>query len=247
MIFQLATFRSAFFLFILSCLATACSKPHCPLNCQNGEKDGNETGVDCGGDCLNTCTLKKVVFQPGPEGLNVAVSSLSPNLAQGTYFTNFIESWTNQGNIFNSRMLLNFDYSTLPASINVQKATLTLYADTTFKTYPNTTLPNGHSQYGGSNAGLLKRIVQSWDENTVTWNTQPAADNESTIYVPPSTSRYQDYSIDVTPFLKYEFSTGTHYGVSLEMLFREPYRALVFHSDDGNYPLLKPKLEIEYY
>jgi hypothetical protein len=223
-----------------------CTKPFCPEHCSNGVRDEDENGIDCGGSCNDNCTLKEITLQPGAEGSNATVSSISPDIGEAVYPGN-VMCWTNHGNTMHSEIFLTFDYRNVPSSARIKKATVTLFADTSSNSYPGTDLPKGHSQYSNSNESTLKRITSPWDENLITWNTRPSVDETAIIAIPESSSCSQAYSIDVTTFVQEEFKSKTHYGFCLSLVQQTPYCSLMFYSDDGPYASLKPKIELEYY
>ncbi len=227
-----------------------CSSPRCPepenTLCSNGKRDAGETGIDCGGSCANSCNTKTVVLQPGTEGIDAYVSSLSPNNNFGVY-GNDISAWTNQGTPYMSMTLLNFDYRNIPNTATIQGARLTLYADTSTIFHPSVSIPKGHSQLSFTNEWLLKKITSPWDENFVTWNSMPQIDQASSIELPVSTANFQAYTIDLTNFVSEEFASGNHYGFRMEVKNKIPYNCVIFYSSDGPYPALRPKIEIDYY
>jgi hypothetical protein len=230
-----------------------CSKPYCPppkdlsaLRCANGLRDEGETGIDCGGTCETNCTLKTVVLQPGSEGLDAYVGSSNPNDNNPTY-GNYITAWTELGTPYTTMVYFAFDYASIPSTANIQRAILTLYADTTSEFHPGTAIPKGHSQFSYSNEWLLKKALSSWQESTLTWNNKPAVDESSTIELTASSSNAQAYTIDLSTFVKEEFASGNPYGFRMEAKNKIPYNCIIFYSSDGPYPNLRPKMEIEYY
>lgn len=243
---KLNTRYLCFLSLIIACFCLwSCSKPFCPEHCANGSKDGDETGIDCGGGCLTTCTLKKTVLQPGTEGKNTYVQNLYPNGNEGTY-SNYVSNWTAGGIPFTSVVFLAFDYRSIPPTANIQKATLTLFADTTSNFHSSTDLAKGHLQYTKTNQWELRQVTAPWDEYMITWNNQPSVSPFVT-HLPASTSNNQAYVIDVTNIVIQEFMQGTSHGFKIETTIKNPYNCLVFYSDDSPYASLRPKLEIEYY
>jgi len=230
-----------------------CSKPKCPPSetatlslCNNGIKDAGETGIDCGGTCTNICNTKSVVLQPGTEGIDSYITNLFPDIGAAVYGSN-VSAWTNLGTPYTSMVLFNFDYNSIPSSATIQSARLTLFADTTTEFHVSISIPKGHSQLSYSNEWMIKKITSPWDENLVTWNSMPQIDEASIIELPASSANFQAYTIDLTDFVKEEFSTGNHYGFRMEMKNKIPYNCVIFYSSDGPYPALRPKMDIDYY
>jgi hypothetical protein len=240
-------------LFSIVLLDLGCSKPYCPppkdlsaLRCTNGVRDEGETGIDCGGACETNCTVKTVVLQPGSEGIDAYIGSITPNDNNPAY-SNYLTAWTEQGTPYTTMVYFAFDYATIPSTATIQSATITLYADTTSNFHPSTSIPKGHSQLSYSNEWLLSKVLSPWQENTLTWNNKPAVDVGSTIQLPASSSNAQAYTIDVSQFVKNEFASGNSYGFRMEVKNKIPYNCIVFYSSDGPYPTLRPKIEIAYY
>jgi hypothetical protein len=74
------------------------------------------------------------------------------------------EDWTYQG-------LIKFDLSSLPTDIDIISASLNCY----YLKYKDNN-PSG-------NTFNLYRLISDWDENTVTWNTQPSCESQPTSFV----------------------------------------------------------------
>src|SRR5258705_4143615 len=133
-----------------------------------------------------------VTFQPSAAlGKDACIWSNAPTTNQD-YSSLTAYGWTNSGNPGIKRALLEFDLSTLPASITVNSAYLSLY----YNPDDNVESVDFHS---GNNAALLQRIINPWAETTATWNSQPSTTSQSEVTLPQSTSGTQDYlNIDVT-------------------------------------------------
>jgi hypothetical protein len=94
-------------------------------------------------------------------------------------------AWTASGYKTTGRTLMYFNLSAIPARSTIQSATLYFYSDPTIT---GSSLEIGNSQLSGSNAFYLEKVIQEWDEYTVTWNNQPTTTTTSRIWVGPSTS-----------------------------------------------------------
>ena len=95
---------------------------------------------------------------------------------------------------------------------------------------------------------LFRRVIEPWDEYTVTWYNQPEITTQNQVRLPESQSPTQDYTdIDIKILFQDiindpEFSHGI-----LFRLQEEAYdRKMMFASGDYEIPLLRPKLEIIY-
>lgn len=96
--------------------------------------------------------------------------------------------------------------------------------------------------------GAARRVIQLWDENTVTWNTQPAVTTAHQVMI-PGFARSKDKVIDVTQLLQ-DMSDDrlNSYGFCLS-LAREGYpgNAMYFASSDNSNAALRPKLVVTYH
>src|SRR5258706_719913 len=150
-------------------------------------------------------------------------------------------AWTYSENSSNERGLMQFDLSTIPQSANIISAYLSLLHN------PNPASGNpGHSQLSGLNDGLLQRITSTWDESTVTWNTQPTITNQNEVNLPASTSSTQDYlNINVTALVQDMLNNPAQsFGFMLRLVNETYYRSLMFASSDHSNLALHPLLMI---
>ena len=97
--------------------------------------------------------------------------------------------------------LVKFDISSIPSGSTINSATLKLYY---YYWWDNN--PAGHDL-------KLYKITSSWDEDTVTWNTQPSYASQPTTYstVPSSTGVWMEWDVtsDVQDFVD---GDATNYG-----------------------------------
>lgn len=209
----------------------------------------NESKVIYGNE-VSFKTLSVLSLQPSAEGKDAYINSRVPDATSGSGVDIDIMAWTYSGAKFLTRSLLDFDLSIIPQGSMIKSATLSLYNNPTSQnnsgkhsdanTYPST---------GGDNAVLVKRITQYWDENTVTWNTQPTTTDENQAIIQPSTDVHQDYpSIDITSVIQSIINNKTSsYGMMLILQTEEYYRGLIFASSDYPDSSKHPKLVVVYY
>ncbi len=145
-------------------------------------------------------------------------------------------AWTNGGVPQEIRSLIEFNLVKIPENAVIKNAELTLFTD------PNSISFNG--THRGSNAGYIQRIVSSWKELEVTWNTQPEYAEINKVSF-SSLSGNQNLVANVTNLVKDMVSNGNH-GFLFRLQTEDPYRALVFASSDVANVALHPKLEITY-
>ena len=149
-------------------------------------------------------------------------------------------SWTYSGTITDLRSLIYWNFSFIPTNAVVTNAKLTLYWN------PNSS-NTGHSITSGSNEATIVKIISPWDENVVTWNTQPATDTLNQAYVPVSTSQQQDFVIDVSALVQVLVSSPSdNYGIMLKLLNETYFRSLIFCSSDHPDPAKHPRIEVCY-
>lgn len=152
-------------------------------------------------------------------------------------------AWTHGGTFANIRSIIEFDLSSIPNGAVVNSAYLSLYAiDFTYG-------QGYHSTMGGPNNAWLERIINPWNESTVTWNNQPATTTQNRVSLPASTSQTQDYTnIDVTTLIQDIVSNpNAGYGIMLKLQDETTnYRRLNFCSSDHTNPLKRPKLVVTY-
>lgn len=184
------------------------------------------------------------VLQPGAaDGKDAVLKGCVPcGFTNNNYGTNRdlpAVAWTNGGNLSIIRALFAFDLQVIPAGATVLDARLSLFHD------PGS-VEGTHSTSSGSNACLLQRVVQPWDEATVTWNTQPAATADNQVVIPATTSPTQDViGIDVATLVQDMLNNpGQSHGFLLRLQNESSYRRMVFASSDNPDPALHPRLEI---
>lgn len=181
-----------------------------------------------------------LVLQPdSTAGVDALISSLEPtrNFGRNPEFDAL--AWT-AGSPVNFRSMVKFDLSSIPTGAVIQSATLNLYF--------NPTSSNGqHSSMSGSNESVLRRIVDPWDEMSVTWNNQPGATSQNEVTVAQSTSATQDYTLDVKALVTDMLATGNaNYGFLFRLKTESYYRRLVLSSSDHATETKRPKLTVVY-
>jgi hypothetical protein len=206
----------------------SCKKPHCPEPISSNVPLQLRSYI--------------VTLQPGSEGKDAHLTSLSPSQNTGASTYLHTRAWTVNGNLSLENGIIQFDYSSIPAGAKITKATLTFFADTILNTGSV-----GHSQLSGPNNWTLKRVTQTWDESTVTWANTPATDPTNMLQCTASTSAFENYVLDVTSFVQDEiFHPTAYFGFLMQINNQVPYRAINFCSSDNQDPTLHPKMVIEY-
>jgi PKD repeat protein len=180
-----------------------------------------------------------LVLQPGPlTGMDAELRTDSPDTPNGSSQDFIANAWTAQGNFFIQRSLIRFDLSQIPSSSSIVNATLKLM----------TNLNTGHYQMdSGPNPSYFLRVLEAWNENTVTWNSQPSVSMNDPVIVPQSTSNTETYYLDLTQHVQDMVGhPESNYGWLFRQQTEEKYRCLVFASSDNVEPSWRPLLTIIY-
>ncbi len=185
-----------------------------------------------------------LILQPDPVcGKDAILHGLSSErtVNYGTNAQFLANAWTFGGTPGRVRSVIEFDLHSIPPGSVITSASFTLYA---------WGLPTGsgpHSTLSGSNEAWLRRVTSPWDENTVTWNTQPATTTVDQVSVPASVSPTEDYTIDVTTLVQDIVNDPANsFGFELLLKTEAYYRRLNFCSSDNTNPLLRPRLEVHF-
>ncbi len=141
-----------------------------------------------------------------------------------------------------SRSFLNFDLSEYSDPSAITLAELSLFHD------PYAFI-EGHVNGGKSNAVLISRITESWNEEEIDWNNQPAVSAENSVVLPSSNIENQDYlDIDVTEMVKdMLLNKEESHGFMLSLNDEQTTgydRNVVFASSNHDVQQLRPKLVI---
>lgn len=182
---------------------------------------------------------RTLVLRPGPaDGKGAELTTYAPSSNFGTSHWFDANAWTVGGEAVLIRSLIEFDLSGIPPDADIISATLSLYCN------PNST----HYQLNaGDNQSLLLRVTESWDDNLVTWETQPGVSMDDPVFIATSTSNTQNYpDIDVTAHVRDMVSDPAHnHGWEIRLITEELYRSMQMSSchDEEQY---RPKLTVEY-
>lgn len=167
----------------------------------------------------------------------------------GTEETLWMKDWTwnavgcSGGTI---RSLLCFtELSNIPSNAVIVSATLRLYGVTSDR---NTSYSGAPASYY-ENTVVVQQVTSPWNENTVTWNTQPSTTTANQFIIPQSTSQYNwNYSNSSSELVAMVQSmvSGNNYGFMLRLQTEQHYRNMVFASSDHPDASLHPELEVTY-
>lgn len=183
-----------------------------------------------------------VILQPGSDnGKDAMVGNYFDYVDQNFGDLPELEAyaWTAAGLNTDMRFLIEFDLSVIPAGSVIDEARLTLYYD------PATWWGGGI--HTGDNDAYVSRIIEPWDENIVTWNTQPATTELHRITLPSSISPTQDYNIKIKKLIQDMVNDPENsHGLMVQLVDETQYKSLLFCSSDYADASNHPKLRIKY-
>ena len=136
-----------------------------------------------------------------------------------------------------NRSLIGFNLDTLPKSAMIKKVILKLSYDLPIPFDSLYYFTNTSPIFYGA---VLQQIVEPWEENKVTWNTQPKSIETNQVYISPFIKNSNQIEIDVTKlFVAPSATTDPPVYPNYGMLFRtwpvEKFPGFRFASSD--YPL----------
>jgi hypothetical protein len=170
---------------------------------------------------------------------DAALPSIIPDDNRGNAPHMNVYAWTQGGEENINRPILRFDLEFLPANADVEEALLVLHWD-----------PFTNTQIGvhtGSTAFDVLRITEPWDEQTVTWNTQPATTPEDMVQVPAAAFDRQNYVINVTEMVRdMAAAPGANQGFMLRLVEEFPFQAALLASSDHPDVSRHPQLWLTY-
>ncbi|MEO1623943.1 MAG: DNRLRE domain-containing protein [Bacteroidota bacterium] len=194
-----------------------------------------------GGGEPDNCVFLKPGVDQGKD------SKIWDNVPRGGVNSNYgnreslnIYTWTNQGRLAVKRVFLEFDFSAIPANAVIEKAGLSLYYN------PSDPFESFSTHTAGVNDMYIQRVLNAWDENTITWNNQPATTATNQVSVPPSPTGTSDYNIDMTQLvqdvvLSSEGNNGFMIRMADEVNF---YKGTLLASSEHPNANLHPSLEV---
>lgn len=184
-----------------------------------------------------------ITLQPGATiGKDALLHGLDVNVNYGSNDQFAGNAWTVGGSPSVIRSIIEFDLTSIPSNATITSAELSLYAR------DNTSGLGQHSTLSGPNDCWLERVSSSWDESTVTWNTQPTTTTLNRVNIPASTSATQDYpNINVALLVQDMLNNpSSSFGFMIKLQDENYYRNLNFCSSDHLNSALNPKLVITY-
>lgn len=128
------------------------------------------------------------------------------------------------------KSIITFDISRLQA-YPIESASLCIFVDNI----------NSSSSYYSNNTLSIYRNTNSFDINSVTWNSSPSSDSQIYLDINPNDT-FKYIKIDLNKYIDYWINNGNNYGITLEA--NNFYSSLIaFNSFNSQNP---PLLFIEY-
>ena len=171
-------------------------------------------------------------------GQDCNLASYIPDTPLPLYPDMVAAAWT-YGNEFNLwRPLFRFNLNEIPSGSPVISARLSLYAN-----------PNPVSApHSGANKSYIRKVTTAWDQNTVTWETQPDFSTVNQVSLSESISPSEDYlDLDVTELVRDMVANpSTNFGFIIMNRIENTYRSINFASSECTDINKRPKLDIVY-
>lgn len=175
----------------------------------------------------------------GPAtGQDCNLASYIPDTPLPSYPDIVSASWTYQSEFNLWRPLFRFNLNEIPQNSHIISAKLTLYAN-----------PNPVSApHSGANKSYIRKVTSPWDENTVTWETQPDFSTVNQVVLPQSVSPSQDYpDLDVTALVReMAANPSENFGFIIMNRIENTYRSINFASSECIDVNKRPKLDVTY-
>ena len=151
-----------------------------------------------------------------------------------------------------NRTLLKFaELSTIPTNAVIISAELKLYGAVLGTNSGNSCYPGSAYNSYCPNLAYIQKVASAWNEQTVTWNTQPTTTTVNQIIIPQSTSQWNwnftDNSANLVTMVRdWVSNPATNFGVMMKLETEAYYRSLIFASSDHSNPALHPELIVTY-
>jgi hypothetical protein len=191
-----------------------------------------------------------IVLQPGPEsGKDAMISNLEPekNFGGHKYFEATFLSESMLTVMRSNRSLIFFNLDTLPKSASIKKVILQLSYDLPIpfpSTYVTDVYPSAGIEWYG---GVLQQVIEPWDENKVTWNTQPKTTEANQVFIPPFIRNVNMIDVDVTRlFVTSAANALPNHGMLFRLWPADKFPGFRFASSDFAEPKMRPRLTIYY-
>jgi len=193
---------------------------------------------------------KTLVLQPGPdEGKDAMISNLDgdKNFGDYKYFETTFITEPVLTVMRSNRSLIWFNLNAVPKSAVIRKVTLQLFYDLPVPFDPvyltDIDPSTGKFRYGG----VLQQVVEVWEEDKVTWNTQPKRIESNQVFISPFNLNVNFITVDVTRlFVPINEVAAPNYGMLFRLWPIEHFPGFRFASSDFPIETMRPKLTVYY-
>ena len=186
--------------------------------------------------------MESVIIRPGPDaGKDAMISDLDPdkNFGSWPYFEATFLSESPLTVMRTNRSLIYFNMDAVPKSARIEKVLLTLKFD---KPLGWDSLRYDVIWYGA----VFQKIMEPWDENTVTWNNQPATTEVNQVYVTPHpelSTNMRTYDVTSLYAATAEMESPD-YGFMFRLYPTPQFAGFRFGSSDFGQDYMRPELKV---
>jgi hypothetical protein len=198
------------------------------------------TGVDTLSVTVKPVAIQTLTLQPKNNPTEFQIISIFGLQDQNPPEFN-AAAWTWQGTPGVIRGYFKFDLSGIPANATILSAKLSLYST------PNPINGNLSSANSGTdNAFYIQRITNSWDQMTMTWQTQPSVETANQVLIPHTNEAFLDLvDVNVKEMVS-RMHTINNYGFMIRLQNEVYYNNRNFCSSEHANAAKHPKLVITY-
>ena len=185
-----------------------------------------------------------IILQPHyADGSNAYIRSNLPEIPVVGSSDLTAYAWTCDGDLCTGRGFFKIGLEAIPAGALINSASLYLFANTT------TGIGFGGSEpQTGNNDANVFRVIEDWDDATLTWTEQPEVTTENALVIDESIDPIQDYVLDATAMIQdmIDDPTGS-FGFTIRLQDEgDFYSSLIFASSYHFNEDIHPKLEVNY-
>jgi len=190
------------------------------------------------------------VLQPGPEdGKDAMVSNLEPEKNFGGH--KFFEATFMSEPVLTvmrlNRSLIEFRLPQTFAPVFIKKVILRLSYEVPVAWDSTIFAGTSATNFVG---GVLRQIVEPWEENGVTWNKTPKTIEANQVFIPPFIRNTNFIEVDVTRLFVQPANTDPavypNYGMLFKLVPEDKWPGFRFASSDHPNASLRPKLTVYY-
>ena len=192
--------------------------------------------------CINV-NAQVVVKQFKPDskaGKDICVGSLPPNdIDLGDYPILWNYAWTHGGALNVERFFLDFDFGCIPPNSIIKKADLHLFYYPDFESSVT-------SKHSGNTSMKVYRVIEDWEEDSLSWVSQPNIDSSVVVEIPSLESDTSNLVVDLKELMDAYIKDPLSFGFRFSLEDESPYSCVLFASSDAEDAALHPEFHLEY-